>query len=90
MLSTYHRDIDIYRNGLFPTDGGNSVIIGITVGSVLGVCIVVVIIILLVLFVRQHKIMKYATRYDSYNDYTEPPSMLRLFILSFSILYNST
>ena len=58
---------------LFPTDDSGR-IIGITVGTVLGVCIVVVIIILLVVFRRQRKIMKYATGHDSYNEYTEPPN----------------
>ena len=71
----------IYKNCLFSTGNNTGLIIGVTVGSVLTVCTIILIIIILVLFVRQYRIIKYAAKKSSSNDYTEPPSMLRLFIL---------
>ena len=72
----------LYSNGLFSTDDSGR-IIGISVSSVLGACIVVVIIILLVVFIRQQNIIKYAARRYPHSECAKRPSMMRLVMYVF-------
>ena len=76
------------RSVLFSLDEDSSFTIGIAISLVLVACVAVLIIIILVMVIRRKRIKKSARRHDSYNEYTEPPSIIRWFICMHYITKN--